>query len=125
MQSPAGNHTPEEGYVVEVVDNRIHTDRPDEPGALGGRPADDRALEFVEGGVGLAAGLAIGTAVAGPVGTLVGAIVGATAGVAIGEAWERHMGRVAKTTNASDDPIDGEDEGEVGALTPGDPTATH
>jgi hypothetical protein len=102
MMSKAGTHTPEEGFTVDPVDNRLHTDQPDEPGALGGRPADDRALEVVEGGVGALIGLAIGVTAAGPIGALVGAIAGVLIGLILGEAFERHMGRVARTTNASD-----------------------
>jgi hypothetical protein len=101
QKSPSPSHTPEEGYVDYPVDTRIHTDQPDEPGALGGRPPDDRALEVVEGGIGMAAGLAVGTALAGPIGTVVGGIVGAAAGIAAGELLERRVGRVTTTTNAT------------------------
>jgi hypothetical protein len=102
MMSKAGTHTPEEGFTVDPVDNRLHTDQPDEPGALGGRPADDRALEVVEGGIGGVIGLAIGVSVGIPVVTIVAVIAGALIALVLGEAWERHMGRVARTTNASD-----------------------
>src|SRR6476659_4711284 len=59
MDHTAYTHTEADGYVVPVVDPRLHTDMPDEPGAFAGRPADDRALEIVEGGIGAAAGLAL------------------------------------------------------------------
>jgi hypothetical protein len=100
MDHTAHAHTEAEGYVVAVVDPRLHTDMPDEPGAFAGRPADDRALEIVEGGIGAAAGLALGTMVAGPIGAAVGIVVGATAGFLAGELLERRMGRVTTTTNA-------------------------
>ena len=101
MMSKAGTHTPEEGFTVDPVDNRLHTDEPDEPGALGGRPADDRALEVVEGGIGALIGLTIGLT-AGPIGALAGVIAGTLIALVIGELVERRMGRVARTTNASD-----------------------
>jgi hypothetical protein len=117
MKSRAGTHTPEEGFTVDPVDNRLHTDVPDEPGALGGRPADDRALEVVEGGIGAVLGLAIGLTVAGPVGAIVGVIAGTLIALVLGEAFERRMGRVARTTNASDaapfEPADATDVAEA------------
>jgi len=67
-----------------------------------GRPPEDRAFETVEAGVGAVAGLAIGTAVAGPPGAVIGGIVGGAAGLLAGEALERHEGRAAKTTDASE-----------------------
>ena len=96
-------HTEAEGYVVRVVDGRVNTDLPGEPGAFAGRPADDRALEIVEGGIGAAAGLALGTSFAGPFGAAVGIVVGAAAGFIAGELLERRMGRVTTTTNAEPD----------------------
>jgi len=93
-------HSEAEGYTVDVVDGRAHTDMPGEPGAFGGRPADDRALEVVESGLGAATGLAVGTTVAGPIGAAVGMVVGAAAGFIAGELLERRMGRVTTTTNA-------------------------
>ncbi len=71
-------------------------------GLFWGRPPEDRAFETVEIVGGAAAGAAIGTAVAGPVGTAVGGIVGGAAGFVAGEMLERHEGRVAKTTDASE-----------------------
>jgi hypothetical protein len=103
MDHTAYTHTEADGYVVPVVDPRIHTDAPGEGGAFAGRPADDRALEVVEGGIGAAAGLAIGTVMLGPVGALVGIIVGGAAGFIAGELVERRMGRVTTTTNAEPD----------------------
>ena len=103
MDHTAHEHTEAEGYVVAVVDGRVHSDAPGERGAFGGRPADDRALEIVEGGIGWAAGLALGSAVAGPIGGAVGMAVGAAAGLIAGEALERRMGRVTTTTNAEPD----------------------
>jgi hypothetical protein len=103
MDHTAHAHTETEGYVVAVVDGRIHSDLPGEPGAFAGRPADDRALEIVEGGIGWAAGLALGTSIAGPVGAVVGMVVGAAAGLVAGEVLERRMGRVTTTTNAEPD----------------------
>jgi hypothetical protein len=100
MDHTVHTHTEADGYVVPVVDPRLHTDVPDEPGAFAGRPADDRALEIVEGGIGAAAGLALGTTVAGPVGAAIGIAVGAAAGFIVGEIVERRMGRVTTTTNA-------------------------
>ena len=96
-------HSEAEGYVVAVVDGRVHTDMPGEPGAVAGRPAADRALEVVEGGLGAAAGLAVGTTVAGPIGAAVGVVVGAVVGFIAGELLERRMGRVTTTTNAEPD----------------------
>jgi hypothetical protein len=104
MDHTAYTHTEADGYVNPVVDGRIHSDEPGEPGAFGGRPADDRALEVVEGGIGAAAGLAVGTAAAGPVGALVGIVVGGVAGFIAGELVERRIGRVTRTTNAEDGP---------------------
>jgi hypothetical protein len=103
MDHTAYAHTEAEGYVVAVVDWRIHTDEPGEPGALAGRPADDRALEVVESGLGAATGLAVGTTIAGPIGAAVGIVVGAAAGFIAGEMLERRMGRVATTSNAEPD----------------------
>jgi hypothetical protein len=74
---------------------------PDE-GLFWGRPAEDRAFETVEIVGAAAAGAAIGTAGAGPVGTAVGGIVGGAAGFLAGEALERHEGRAAKTTDATE-----------------------
>ena len=71
-------------------------------GLFWGRPAEDRAFETVEIVGGAAAGAAIGTAVAGPVGTAVGGIVGGAAAFLAGEALERHEGRAAKTTDATE-----------------------
>jgi hypothetical protein len=98
MDHTAYTHTEADGYVNPVVDGRIHSDEPGEPGAFGGRPADDRALEVVEGGIGAAAGLAVGS-VAGPVGALVGIVVGGVAGFVAGELIERRVGKVTTTTN--------------------------
>lgn len=103
MDHTAYAHTEAEGYVNPVVDGRIHADLPGEPGAFAGRPADDRALEVVESGLGAAAGLAVGTTVAGPIGAAVGIVIGAAAGFIAGEALERRMGRVATTSNAEPD----------------------
>ncbi len=103
MDHTAYTHTEADGYVNAVVDGRVHSDEPGERGAFGGRPADDRALEVVEGGIGAAAGLAVGTVVAGPVGALVGIVVGGIGGLVIGELVERRMGRVTTTTNAEPD----------------------
>ena len=100
MDHTANAHTEAEGRRVPVVDGRIHADMPGEPGAFAGRPADDRALEVVESGLGAAAGLAVGTTVAGPIGAAVGIFVGAAAGFIAGEVLERRMGRVTTTTNA-------------------------
>lgn len=100
MDHTVYTHTEADGYVQPVIDGRIHSDRPGEGGALGGRPADDRALEVVEGGIGAAAGLAVGTAVAGPIGAVVGLVVGGVAGVVAGELAERRIGSVTSTTNA-------------------------
>src|SRR5579862_6000033 len=102
MDHTAYTHTEADGYVVPVVDPRLHTDEPGEGGAFGGRPADDRALEIVEGGLGAAAGLAIGTTVLGPVGAFVGLVVGGVVGFVAGELVERRVGRVTTTTNAED-----------------------
>jgi hypothetical protein len=104
MDHTAYAHTDAEGYVQPVVDGRLHTDEPGEGGAFAGRPADDRALEVVEGGLGAALGLAVGT-LAGPVGMVAGLVVGGAVGLAAGELLERRMGRVTTTTNAEDDPI--------------------
>ena len=106
MDHTAHTHTDAEGYVQPVVDGRIHADLPGERGAFGGRPADDRALEVVEGGIGAAAGFAVGAAVAGPVGGVVGIVVGGVAGFVAGELVERRMGRVTMTTNAEPDGAD-------------------
>jgi hypothetical protein len=103
MDHTAYTHTEADGYVNPVVDGRIHSDEPGERGAFGGRPADDRALEVVEGGIGAATGLAIGTAAAGPIGALVGIVVGGVAGFIAGELVERRMGLVTRTTNAEPD----------------------
>jgi len=100
MDHTAYAHTEAEGYVVPVVDGRVHTDLRGEPGAFAGRPADDRALEIVEAGIGAAAGMAIGSAVAGPIGVAVGIAVGAAIGFVAGELVERRAGLVATTTNA-------------------------
>jgi hypothetical protein len=103
MDHTAYAHTDAEGYVVPVVDPRLHTDVPGEPGAFGGRPADDRALEIVEGGIGAAGGLALGTMLAGPIGAAIGIAVGAVAGFVAGEFLERRVGRVTTTTNDEDE----------------------
>lgn len=100
MAHTAYTHTEADGYVNPVVDGRIHSDEPGEPGPFAGRPADDRALEVVEGGIGAAAGLAVGTSVAGPVGALVGILIGGVAGFIAGELVERRMGIVTRTSNA-------------------------
>lgn len=100
---PVNSHGVEFLHDIPVIDKRMHADEPGEPGAIAGRPADDRALEVVETGIGVAAGLAIGGAIAGPVGAAVGLLVGGAGGFAAGEALERHMGRVATTTNATED----------------------
>jgi hypothetical protein len=102
MDHTAYTHTEADGYVVPVVDARVHSDEPGDGGALGGRPADDRALEVVEGGLGAAAGLAVGTSILGPVGAVVGLVVGGAAGFIAGELLERRMGKVTTTTNADD-----------------------
>lgn len=106
MDHTAYTHTEADGYVNQVVDPRLHADEPGEPGAFAGRPADDRALEVVEGGIGAAAGLAVGTSVAGPVGALVGIVVGGVAGFIAGELVERRLGLVTRTTNADRDGAD-------------------
>jgi hypothetical protein len=103
MDHTAYTHTEADGYVTPVVDGRIHSDEPGEPGALGGRPPDDRALEVVEGGIGAATGLAVGTAAAGPIGAVVGIVVGGVAGFIAGELVERRLGLVTRTTNAESD----------------------
>lgn len=100
MDHTAYAHTEAEGYVVQVVDGRVHSDEPGEPGAFGGRPADDRALEFVEAGIGAAAGLAIGTTIAWPAGAAIGIVLGGLIGFVAGELVERRLGRVTTTTNA-------------------------
>jgi len=100
-------HTEADGYVQAVVDGRIHSDTPGEAGAFGGRPADDRALEVVEGGIGAAAGFAVGAAFAGPIGGVVGIVVGGVAGLVVGELAERRMGAVTRTTNADFSGSDG------------------
>ena len=107
MDHTAHAHTEAEGYVVAVVDGRVHTDIPGERGAFAGRPADDRALEIVEGGIGAAAGLALGTLLAGPLGAAVGIVVGGAMGFIAGEVLERRMGRVTTTTNAEPDEVPG------------------
>ena len=104
MSHVASAHTEAEGYVVAVTDPRLHADEPGEGGVFAGRPADDRALEIVEGGIGAAAGLALGTAIAGPLGALIGIVVGGAAGFVAGELVERRMGRVTTTTNDEDEP---------------------
>jgi hypothetical protein len=104
MDHTAYTHTEADGYVVPVVDPRIHSDSPGEGGAFGGRPADDRALEIVEGGIGAAAGLVVGASlIAWPIGALLGIVVGGVAGFFAGELVERHIGRVTTTTNAESD----------------------
>ena len=82
------------------ADAQARTNEPEEPGLILGRPAEDRAFEVVETGIGMAAGLAIGTALAGPIGAAVGGLVGAAAGLVVGEAIERTAGPAARTTDA-------------------------
>src|SRR5262249_13637505 len=107
MDHTAYTHTEADGYVQPVIDGRVHSDQPGEGGALGGRPADDRALEVVEGGIGAAAGFAVGAAVAGPIGGVVGIVVGGVAGLVVGELGERRAGVVTTTTNADFTDADG------------------
>jgi uncharacterized protein YcfJ len=67
-----------------------------------GRPIEDRGFEAVETTGGLIAGLVVGSFVAGPIGAAVGGVAGAAGGFLAGEALERHVGRVAETTDATD-----------------------
>jgi uncharacterized protein YcfJ len=89
--------------TATAVAEREQPGEPDEDGLVLGRPIEDRSFEAVEAGAGMLAGMVVGTAVAGPVGTAVGALVGAAAGLAAGEALERHEGRAAHTTDATED----------------------
>ncbi len=71
-------------------------------GLIAGRPIEDRSFELVEVTAGAAAGVLIGGSVAGPAGMLIGGVAGAAAGLLGGEAVERHAGRAATTTDATD-----------------------
>jgi len=74
-----------------------------------GRPLEDRSFEGVETTVGAAVGVAVGMAVAGPIGAVVGGLVCGAVAFEAGEALERSMGLVARTTDATRDhtpPVD-------------------
>ena len=88
--------------TIAPPDPALDTEAPPDEILIAGRPVEDRSFEAVEAGAGLLTGLLVGTAVAGPIGAAVGGLVGVAAGFAAGEALERHEGRAATTTDASE-----------------------
>ena len=96
---------PEHPAVAHVVVARA----PDPEWLPAGRPIEDRSFEAVETTAGAAVGFAIGMALAGPLGAAVGGVVAGAVAFEAGEALERSMGLVARTTDATEEhtpPVD-------------------
>jgi hypothetical protein len=89
--------------TLRPSEHRVVAHEPDPEWLPAGRPIEDRSFEAVETTAGAAVGVAFGIALAGPIGALVGGIVGGAVAFEAGEALERSMGVVARTTDATEE----------------------